>query len=82
MARERLPALAASATAPDSLAGIAFSRNHPDSREVRTPPNRRAVRAAGTLFVGRRGLGVRPGRIYVGRAMFFPLQAPVPMEYL
>jgi hypothetical protein len=47
VAPERLPALAASATAPDSPAGIAFNRNHPDSREVRTPPNHRAVRASG-----------------------------------
>jgi CubicO group peptidase (beta-lactamase class C family) len=49
MTLERLPALAASATAPDSLTGIAFNRNHRDSREVWPLPNRRAVRAAGTL---------------------------------
>jgi hypothetical protein len=60
MTPERPPALEASATAPDSLTGIAFNRNHPDSREVRTLPNHRAVRAAGTLSWGR-GLGARPG---------------------
>ena len=52
MTPERLAALAASATAPDSLTGIAFNRHHPDSREVWTLPNHRAVRAAGTLSWG------------------------------
>jgi CubicO group peptidase (beta-lactamase class C family) len=49
---ERLAVLAASATAPDSLTGIAFNRHHPDSREVWTLPSHRAVRAAGTLSWG------------------------------
>lgn len=52
MTPERLPALAASATAPDRLTGIAFNRNHPGSREVQALPNHRAVRAAGTLSWG------------------------------
>jgi hypothetical protein len=52
MTPERLPALPASATPPGSLTGIAFNRNHPDSREVWTLPNHRAVRAAGTLSWG------------------------------
>lgn len=79
---ERLPALAASASAPDSLTGIAFNRNHPDSREVWTLPNHRAVRAAGTLSSGGVASARGLARIYAGRAKFFPLQAPVPMEYL
>jgi hypothetical protein len=82
MTPERLPALAASATAPDSLTSIAFHRDHPDSRELWTLPNHRAVRAAGTLSWGGVASARGLARIYAGRAKFFPLQAPVPMEYL
>lgn len=49
---ERLAMLAANATGPNSLPGIAFNRNHPDNPELWTLPNHRAVRAAGTLSWG------------------------------
>ena len=49
---ERLATLAASATGPNSLPGIAFNRNSPKNPELWTLPNHREVRAAGTLSLG------------------------------
>jgi CubicO group peptidase (beta-lactamase class C family) len=49
---ERLAELAARATGPNSLPGIAFNRNNPKNPELWTLPNYREVRAAGTLSWG------------------------------
>ncbi|MFD7661861.1 serine hydrolase domain-containing protein [Streptomyces sp. NPDC059788] len=49
---ERLAALAAGATGPDSLPGIAYNRNHPRNPELWELPNLRAVRAAGPASFG------------------------------
>jgi CubicO group peptidase (beta-lactamase class C family) len=49
---ERLAALAARATSPNSLTGIAFNRNHPENRDLWSLPNMRAVRALGPASYG------------------------------
>jgi CubicO group peptidase (beta-lactamase class C family) len=49
---ERAATLAAGATGPNSLTGIAFNRNHPRNPELWTLPNHRAVRGPGTLSFG------------------------------
>lgn len=61
---ERLRALAASTPAADSLAGIAFNRHAPGSREVWELPNLPAARARGTASLG--GIGTARGlaRLY------------------
>ena len=49
---ERTAALAADATAPTSLAGIAFNRHHPDNPGVWELPNFQVVRRLGTASFG------------------------------
>ncbi|KOT85367.1 beta-lactamase [Streptomyces rimosus subsp. pseudoverticillatus] len=49
---ERLAELAARATVPNSLPGIAFNRHHPDNPELWQLPNFRTVRAAGPASFG------------------------------
>ena len=49
---ERLAALAATATGPGSLTGIAFNRHHPGSPQVWELPNFPAVRAGGPASFG------------------------------
>ena len=49
---ERSAALAASATAPTSLPGIAFNRHHPDNPGVWELPNFQVVRSLGTASFG------------------------------
>ncbi|MFJ7280597.1 serine hydrolase domain-containing protein [Kitasatospora sp. NPDC098663] len=49
---ERLAALTASASAPNSLSGIAFNRHHPQNPEVWELPNFPAVRTSGTASFG------------------------------
>ena len=49
---ERLAALAASASAPNSLSGVAFNRNHPQNPGVWELPNFLVVRASGTASFG------------------------------
>ncbi|WP_026196765.1 EstA family serine hydrolase [Sciscionella marina] len=49
---ERRAALAARASGPNSLTGIAFNRHHPRNPEVWELPNFRAVRANGTASFG------------------------------
>jgi CubicO group peptidase (beta-lactamase class C family) len=49
---ERLAALAARATGPNSLTGIAFNRHHPQNPEVWELANFRAIRARGTASFG------------------------------
>lgn len=49
---ERLAALAAAATGPNSLTGIAFNRNHPGNPELWSLPNFRTVRHGGPASFG------------------------------
>ncbi|MGQ4516326.1 serine hydrolase [Streptomyces sp. DW26H14] len=56
---ERLAGLAASATAPDSVSGMAFNRHAPGNREVWELPNLPYVRAKGTASFG--GVGTARG---------------------
>ncbi|MFF7633098.1 serine hydrolase domain-containing protein [Kitasatospora sp. NPDC008050] len=49
---ERVAALAASASSPNSLSGIAFNRNHPQNPGVWELPNFQLVRALGTASFG------------------------------
>ncbi|MEU1903468.1 serine hydrolase domain-containing protein [Streptomyces hygroscopicus] len=49
---ERLAALAASASGPNSLSGIAFNRHHPRNPEVWELPNFQVVRTLGTASWG------------------------------
>ena len=49
---ERMAELAARATGPHSLTGIAFNRNHPQNPEVWQLPNFPQVRARGTASLG------------------------------
>ncbi|WP_206506360.1 serine hydrolase domain-containing protein [Streptomyces chrestomyceticus] len=49
---ERLAELAARATGPNSLSGIAFNRHHPQNPELWRLPNFRSVRAAGPASFG------------------------------
>ncbi|MFC9220293.1 serine hydrolase domain-containing protein [Streptomyces hygroscopicus] len=49
---ERLAALAAAASGPNSLSGIAFNRHHPRSPEVWELPNFQVVRTLGTASWG------------------------------
>ncbi|MEV0278640.1 serine hydrolase domain-containing protein [Streptomyces sp. NPDC050610] len=49
---ERLAALAARATSPHSLPGIAFNRNHPDNPELWKLPNFPVVRTLGPASLG------------------------------
>jgi hypothetical protein len=59
---ERLRALAASATAPDSLSGIAFNRHHPDNRQVWELSNLPVIRSQGPASFG----GVGTARALAG----------------
>jgi CubicO group peptidase (beta-lactamase class C family) len=61
---ERLRALAAIATAPDSLSGIAFNRHHPDSREVWELPNLPVIRSQGPASFGGVGTARALARLY------------------
>jgi CubicO group peptidase (beta-lactamase class C family) len=49
---ERLAAMAASASGPNSLSGIAFNRHHPQNPGVWELPNFQVVRALGTASFG------------------------------
>ncbi|GAB2712746.1 serine hydrolase domain-containing protein [Kitasatospora kifunensis] len=49
---ERLAVLAASASSPNSLSGIAFNRNHPQNPGVWELPNLQVVRTLGTASFG------------------------------
>ncbi|MEV0699867.1 serine hydrolase domain-containing protein [Saccharopolyspora sp. NPDC050389] len=49
---EQQVALAAAATGPESLNGIAMNRNHPDAVELQEMPNFRVVRAKGQASAG------------------------------
>jgi len=61
---ERLRELAATATAPDSLSGIAFNRHHPDNREVWELPNLPVVRSHGTASFGGIGTARALAKLY------------------
>jgi CubicO group peptidase (beta-lactamase class C family) len=61
---ERLRDLAAVATAPNSLGGIAFNRHHPDNREVWELPNLPSVRSRGTASFGGVGTARSLAKLY------------------
>jgi CubicO group peptidase (beta-lactamase class C family) len=61
---ERLRELAAAATAPDSLSGIAFNRHHPGNREVWELPNLPVIRSAGPASFGGIGSARALARLY------------------
>ena len=61
---ERLSELAADATAPNSLSGIAFNRHHPHNREVWELPNLAAVRSRGTTSFGGVGTARALAKLY------------------
>ncbi|GAB3004606.1 beta-lactamase family protein [Amycolatopsis acidiphila] len=61
---ERLRDLAATATAPDSLNGIAFNRHHPENREVWELPNLPVVRSAGPASFGGIGTARALAKLY------------------
>jgi Beta-lactamase len=59
-----LRALAATATAPGSLSGIAFNRHHPDNHEVWELPNLPVIRPAGPASFGGVGTARALARLY------------------
>jgi CubicO group peptidase (beta-lactamase class C family) len=61
---ERLRTLAATATAPGSLSGIAFNRHHPDSHEVWELPNLPVIRSGGPASFGGVGTARALARLY------------------
>jgi CubicO group peptidase (beta-lactamase class C family) len=61
---ERLRELAATATAPDSLSGIAFNRHHPQNREVWELPNLPVVRSRGPASFGGVGTARDLAKLY------------------
>jgi CubicO group peptidase (beta-lactamase class C family) len=61
---ERLRDLAAAATGPDSLSGIAFNRHHPHHREVWELPNLPVVRARGPASFGAVGTARDLAKLY------------------
>ncbi|GAA4553918.1 serine hydrolase domain-containing protein [Amycolatopsis samaneae] len=74
---ERLAILAAKATGPNSLPGIAFNRNHPGSPQVWELPNFRAVRALGPASFG--GLASARGLARMYAAAIGPLDGRAPL---
>ncbi len=74
---ERLRALAASATAPNSLSGIAFNRHHPDNHEVWELPNLPVVRSAGPASFGAVGTARDLAKLY--SAVIGPVEGIAPL---
>jgi CubicO group peptidase (beta-lactamase class C family) len=66
---ERARAAAATATAPNSLSGIAFNRHHPDNREVWELPNLDVVRTNGPASFGAVGTARALARLYCAAAV-------------
>lgn len=73
---ERVRDLAAVATGPDSLSGIAFNRHHPDNLEVWSLPNLPAVRARGTASFG--GVGTARSLAKLYSALINPVDGSAP----
>ena len=74
---ERLTALAATATGPDSLPGLAFNRHCPGNPEVGRRPNLRLVRTAGPASFGGVATARGPARMYA--AAISPLDGAAPL---
>ncbi|MCG8917173.1 beta-lactamase family protein [Actinokineospora sp. PR83] len=74
---ERLRELAAAATAPDSLSGIAFNRHHPRSREVWELPNLAVTRSRGPASFG--GVGTARGLAKLYAALVSPVDGGDPL---
>jgi CubicO group peptidase (beta-lactamase class C family) len=74
---ERLAALAAHATGPKSLTGIAFNRHHPRNPEVWELPNFQIVRTLGTASFG--GIASAAGLARMFAAAISPLDDMSPL---
>jgi CubicO group peptidase (beta-lactamase class C family) len=74
---ERLRELAATATAPDSLSGIAFNRHHPQNREVWELPNLPVVRSRGPASFG--GVGTARDLAKLYSALLSPVDGGDPL---
>ena len=74
---ERLRELAAAATAPNSLSGIAFNRHHPRNREVWELPNLPVVRSQGPASFGGVGTARDLAKIYA--ALVNPVEGASPL---
>ncbi len=74
---ERLRELAAAATAPNSLSGIAFNRHHPDNREVWELPNLPVIRSRGPASFG--GIGSARALAKLYSAAISPTDGAAPL---
>lgn len=74
---ERQRDLAATATAPNSLGGIAFNRHHPHGPEVWELPNLPVVRSTGTASFGAVGTARDLAKLYC--AVINPLDGTEPL---
>lgn len=74
---ERLRELAATATGPNSLSGIAFNRHHPRNREVWELPNLPLIRARGPASFG--AIGTAHGLAKLYAAVTNPLEGNDPL---
>ncbi|WP_338762724.1 serine hydrolase domain-containing protein [Nocardia vulneris] len=74
---ERLRELAATATSPDSLSGIAFNRHHPRNREVWELPNLPVVRSRGPASFG--GIGTARSLAKLYSALVSPVDGVDPL---
>jgi CubicO group peptidase (beta-lactamase class C family) len=74
---ERVRELAAAATAPDSLSGIAFNRHHPGNREVWELPNLPVIRSAGPASFGAVGTARALAKLYA--AVIGPVDGAEPL---
>jgi CubicO group peptidase (beta-lactamase class C family) len=74
---ERLADLAATATAPNSLSGIAFNRHHPQNREVWELPNLPVIRSHGPGSFG--GVAAARGLAKLYSAVISPTEGMDPL---
>jgi CubicO group peptidase (beta-lactamase class C family) len=74
---ERLAQVAAVATGPDSLPGIAFNRNHPQNPDLWQLPNLPVIRTAGPASVG--GVASARGLARMYAAAISPLDGAAPL---
>ena len=74
---ERLRELAAAATAPNSLSGIAFNRHHPDNHEVWELPNLPVIRSRGPASFG--GIGTARSLAKLYSAVISPADGTAPL---
>ncbi len=74
---ERFRELAAAATAPNSLSGIAFNRHHPQNREVWELPNLPVIRSKGPASFGGVGTARDLAKLYA--ALVSPVEGASPL---